>query len=373
MKIGIDARKIRDFGIGTYIQQLLKDIPSYDSENDYCIFHYPEDKDLIPQTSPRIRLIADNSPKYSLRELLGLPVKMAAQKLDLFHAPHYTLPPIRPCKGVVTIHDVIHLRFPQYLPHPAAYYYAKGMMWAAAKSAKKVLTVSECSKQDIMAYLGVPEQKIEVIYNGIEPRSEGIESIRNPAFRETLKQQLGISRKYLLFLSNFMPHKNFDTLIKAYKLLKERDKIDACLVLAGKNDKLHSQLQTLIAEEQLSEDVILTGFVEPGLTPALYANAELFVHPSLYEGFGFQALEAMNYDTPVAISNTATLPEIAGDAAISFDPKSIEDMAAAILKILNDPDLRDSLIEKGRKRVQDFSWQTVVERTVEVYRTILQE
>ncbi len=373
MKIGIDARKIRDFGIGTYLEQLLTYIPCYDSQNEYYIFHYPEDASLIPRTGRNISLVEDNSPKYSLKELLGLPIKMATQGLNLFHAPHYTLPPIRPCKGVVTIHDVIHLRFPEYLPQPAAYYYAKSMMWAAAKSAKKVLTVSECSKQDIMKYLGVPEQKIEVIYNGIEPRNEAIENVRNSESRERLRQQFGISRKYLLFLSNFMPHKNFDTLIKAYKVLRARDKIDACLVLAGKNDKLRSQLQKLITEEQLTEDIILTGFVEPELTPALYANAELFVHPSLYEGFGFQALEAMNYDTPVAISNVSALPEVAGDAAICFDPNSLEDMAAAILKGLNDRGLRDLLVEKGRKRVQNFSWSTAAERTVEVYRSVLSQ
>ncbi len=373
MRIGIDARKIRDFGIGTYLEQLLSHIPRYDSDNEYCIFHYPEDASFIPQTCSRIKLIADNSPKYSLKELLGLPIKMATRKLDLFHAPHYTLPPLRPCKGVVTIHDVIHLRFPEYLPHPAAYYYAKGMMWAAAKSAKKVLTVSECSKQDIMKYLGVPERKIEVIYNGIEQKTEAIGVFRNPGARESLRQQFGISRKYLLYLGNFMPHKNLDALIKTYSLLKQRDKLDACLVLAGKNDKLHSQLQQLITDEQLTEDVVLTGFVDPEYVPALYANAELFVYPSLYEGFGLQALEAMNYDTPVAISNVSALPEVAGDAAISFEPNSPEDMAAAILKVLSDRGFRDSLIEKGRKRVQDFSWHTAVERTVEVYQRILSE
>ncbi len=370
MKIGIDARKIRDFGIGNYLRQLLIRLPDHD--NEYCIFHYPEDAECIPHESPNISLVRENSPKYSLQELFVLPLKMAAQQLDLFHAPHYTLPPIRPCKGIVTIHDVIHLRFPGNLPHPAACYYARGIMWAAARSAKKVLTVSECSKQDIIHYLGVPEQKIEVIYNGITPRSEAIERIRNPESRETLRQQFGISRKYLLFLSNFMPHKNFETLIKACSLLKHRRQLDACLVLAGKNDKLRSQLQALISSEKMTEDVLLTGFVEPELIPALYANAELFVYPSLYEGFGLQALEAMNYDIPVAISNVSALPEIAGDAAITFNPESVEDMAAAIFKILSDPGLQAALLEKGRARVQTFSWTTAAERTLEVYQAALQ-
>lgn len=370
MKIGIDARKIRDFGIGTYIEQLLSYLPCYDNENEYYVFHYPEDASIIPQAK-NIGLVADSSPKYSVKELLGLPIKMAVQRLDLFHAPHYTLPPIRPCKGVVTIHDVIHLRFPEYLPHPAAYYYAKSMMWAAARSARKVLTVSECSKQDIMKYLGVPEQKIEVIYNGIAQRSGPIEQVRTPDARETLRLRFGISRPYLLYLGNFMPHKNLSGLIKAYSLLKQRHQIDACLVLAGKNDRLRAELEDLIEKEQLTGDVILTGFVEPEQVPMLYANAELFVYPSLYEGFGLQALEAMNYDIPAAVSNVSALPEISGDAAIGFDPNSPEDMAAALLKILRGQDLRNSLVEKGRKRVQAFSWKTTVERTVGVYRDIL--
>ena len=111
MKIGIDARKIRDFGIGTHIENLIRYIPEFDTENEYIIFHYPEDSDYVPQTSPTIRLVPDISPKYSIRELVVLPFKMWQQRLDLFHATHYTLPPLRPCKGIVTIHDVIHLRF----------------------------------------------------------------------------------------------------------------------------------------------------------------------------------------------------------------------------------------------------------------------
>jgi hypothetical protein len=143
MRIGIDARKIKDFGVGKYIENLIRYIPEFDQENEYVIFHYPEDEAIVPQTGSHIRLVPDTSPKYSLRELMVLPVKMWQQHLDLFHATHYTLPPLRPCKGIVTIHDVIHLRFPEYLPHPLAAYYARGMMWAAARSAAKILTVSD--------------------------------------------------------------------------------------------------------------------------------------------------------------------------------------------------------------------------------------
>lgn len=368
MKIGIDARKIRDFGIGTHIENLIRYIPEFDTENEYIIFHYPEDRACVPQTSPNIRLVPDTSPKYSIRELVVLPLKMWQQRLDLFHATHYTLPPLRPCKGIVTIHDVIHLRFPEYLPHPAAYYYAKGMMWAAAKSARKIITVSECSKQDIVQYLGVPEEKIEVIYNGIdvERKTPGVSGDSG-----SLENRFGISRKYILYLGNFLPHKNHEMLVKAYSLLKRQQKIPHCLVLVGKNEKMRQQLEALIAEEKLEDDVILTGFVESEWLPALYAHADLFVYPSIYEGFGLQALEAMAYHIPVAISNVAALPEIAGDAAIQFDPKSIESMADAIYQALTDQGLRASLIEKGKQRLKHFSWQEMARKTVEIYQHVI--
>jgi len=375
MKIGIDARKIRDFGIGTHIENLIRYIPEFDTENEYYIFHYPADKDYVPCTSANIRLVPDTSPKYSLRELVVLPFKMGQLRLDLFHATHYTLPPIRPCKGIVTIHDVIHLRFPEYLPHPAAYYYAKGMMWAAAHSASKVITVSECSKQDIVQYLRVPEQKVAVVYNGIDsppaPLSVAEATKRGNEFLNPLSFQKrggqGVSSPYILYLGNFLPHKNLDTLIKAYSLLKRQYKVDHSLVLAGKNDRMKPLLQKLMAAEKLEHDVILTGFVEPAWMPALYRHADLFVYPSLYEGFGLQALEAMAYQIPVAISNVSALPEIAGDAAIQFDPTSPENMAEVIYQALTDQALRTSLIAKGQQRLKVFSWREMARKTVDIY------
>lgn len=369
MKIGIDARKIRDFGIGAHLENLIRYIPEYDTENEYIIFHYPGDETRIPQTGPNIRLVPDHSPKYSLRELVVLPVKMQQQRLDLFHAPHYTLPPFRPCKAVVTIHDVIHLRFPQYLPHRTAYYYAKGMMWAAAKSARTVITVSECSKRDLITYLHLPPAKIEVVYNGIEVCDQSVLHGSKPC--QSLLDHFGIHRPYLLYLGNFMPHKNLETLIKAYSTLKHRYQISQCLVLAGKNDRLKETLRTLIHQEQVTQDVILTGVVEDAWKSPLYACADLFVYPSLYEGFGLQALEAMAHQIPVVITEIAALTEIAGEAAVRCDPRSAENMAEAIYTVLSDQTLRASLIEKGNARVQAFSWRTMARKTVAIYHSVL--
>lgn len=367
MRIGIDARKIRDFGIGQYITSLLTYLPEYEAQYTYVIFHYPDDQSLIPNHAGRFELVPDSSPKYSPQELLVLPVKMAQQRLDLFHAPHYTLPPLRPCKGIVTIHDVTHLRFPEYLRHPAMYYYAKGMMWAAATSAKAVLTVSECSKQDIIRYLGVPSEKIEVIHNGIEPVQPPTQKRR-----DDLAAQFGICQPYLLYLGNFLPHKNVATLIQAFSLLKRREAgFPYQLVLAGKHERLREQLLAQIQEARLEQDVILTGFVEAEWATALYRHAEMFVYPSKYEGFGLQALEAMAQDAPVIIADAGALPEVAGDAALRFDPNSAEQLAERIHELLSTPTLRDTLIQRGRQQILKFSWREMARKTAAAYQRVL--
>ena len=368
MKIGIDARKICDFGIGAYIQNLIRYIPEFDTEHEYIIFHYPGEEAHIPKTGTQIRCVPEQSPKYSLRELTVLPIKMWQQRLDLFHAPHYTLPPLRSCKAVVTIHDVIHLRFPEYLRHPAAYYYAKGLMWMAARSASKVLTVSQCSKRDLMTYLHIPPEKIEVIYNGID---EPDASTHKPC--QTVFDHFKIPHPYILYLGNFLPHKNLGTLIQAYSVLKHRFHIPHCLVLAGKNERLKETLQKSIRQEGVEQDVILTGFVEDAWKSPLYACADLFVYPSVYEGFGLQALEAMAHQVPVVITDIPALTEIAGDAAVRCDPSSPDSMAEAIFAVLSDQALRESLIEKGNMRLRAFSWRIMTQKTVEIYHTVLRE
>ena len=367
MRIGIDARKIRDFGIGQYILALLTHLPECDEEDTFVIFHYPDDTSLIPAHAGRFELVTETSPKYSPQELVLLSVKMAQQRLNLFHAPHYTLPPIRPCRGIVTIHDVTHLRFPEYLRHPAMYYYAKGMMWAAAKSAKAVLTVSECSKQDIIRYLGVPPDKIEVIYNGLTPMPP------TQKRRDDLAAQFGIRQPYLLYLGNFLPHKNAATLIQAFSLLKRRETgFPYQLVLAGKHDRVREQLLAQIQQAQLERDVVLTGFVEPEWAAALYRYAEMFVYPSKYEGFGLQALEAMACDVPVIIAEAGALPEVAGDAALRFDPNSAEQLAERIHELSSTPTLRDTLIQRGRQQMQKFSWREMAQKTAAAYRRALE-
>jgi len=244
-------------------------------------------------------------------------------------------------------------------------------MWMAAKSARKVIPVSECSKCDLIKYLHIPPAKIEVVYNGIEVCDQSLLHDSKPC--QSVLDRFKIPCSYLLYFGNFMPHKNLETLIKAYSIVKRRYQIPQCLVLAGKNERLKETLRTIIQQEQVAQDVILTGFVEEAWKSSLYACADLFVYPSLYEGFGLQALEAMAHQIPVVITEIAALTEIAGEAAVSCDPRSAENMAEAIYTVLSNQTLRASLIEKGNVRVQAFSWRDMARKTVEIYHSVLQE
>jgi glycosyltransferase involved in cell wall biosynthesis len=177
MRIAVDARKLHDYGIGTYVRNVLKQLARQDQTNEYVVICRPEHVGLSADLGPNFRDVADGSKPYSLAEQVSIPMDLRRHRIDLFHEPHYVLPPLVPCPSVVTIHDCIHLRFPQYLPNRLAHAYARTFLWTATHQADRIITVSEASKRDILQYFRIPPEKIEVIYNGIgarfwEPPSE---------------------------------------------------------------------------------------------------------------------------------------------------------------------------------------------------------
>lgn len=367
MRIGIDARKLDDFGIGTHIRNLLKHLAKKDVQNTYLLF-CPSRHEPFALPGQNFSKIVEDADKYSIKELIRLPLQMRYHKLDLFHAPHYVLPPLRPCKAVVTIHDLIHLRFPQYLPSSGAYYYAKLMMFLATRSAEKIITVSQSSKQDIIEILKVPTDKVEVIYNGL---GAGFKPVEKTMKTRQFLSGFGITGNYLLYVGSFMAHKNLRVLMNAYELLRNQQGFHHQLVLIGDRGKSKSELERLIKTRQWEDQVILTGFIHPEWLPVFYSSADVFVFPSLYEGFGLPPLEAMACGAPVITSNRSSLPEIVGNAGILVNPESPKEIAQAVWKVLSDKNLRDQLIKKGLEQVQQFSWEEAAQKTLAVYQSVL--
>ena len=343
IRLGFDARMIRHSGIGTYIRSVL---PRILKEDGLDVTLYG---DLGRLADYSARKVLAPFPIYSLREQIFFPVLLRRDRPDLFHSPHYNAPLGCPGRLIVTIHDLIHLRFP---PSRTAYLYARGMIEAVSRKARVVITDSWNTLRDLTAVVGVPEKKIRVISPGVDAA----------LFSASAPPPDPDAPPYILYVGNVRPAKNVMTLIEAFLRVKPR--LGECrLVIAGKNT-----MEEATRPYSSREDIRFLGEVPPSSLPGLYRNARLFVFPSLYEGFGLPPLEAMASGTPVISSNAASLPEAVGDAALLFDPGNSGELAEKIAVLWNDAGLREDLVKKGRSRVEHFTWERTAEDILKVYR-----
>lgn len=365
MRIAIDARKLHDFGIGTYIRNLVHELAGLDPSVEYVLLTRPGDLAEAAAVAANVRAVAEPARAYSLAEQLRVPLAARRLHADLFHAPHYVLPPLVPGRAVVTIHDCIHLRFPQYLPSRAAWVYAHTMIRAAARKATRILTVSEASKRDILHYTGVAPGKVVVVYNGLDAR---FAAAPDDEALDRVRQRFDLSHPFVLYVGNIKPHKNLERLIEGFARARAGGPDDLRLVVIGDEISKYPALRQSVHRHRLDKHVRFFGFQPAATLVAFYRLARAFVFPSLYEGFGLPPLEAMANLTPVVTSNLSSLPEVVGDAAVLVDPYDVESIADGIRRVVTDEALRRHLVERGRLRVQDFSWRAAAARTLAVYR-----
>lgn len=365
MRIAIDVRKINDFGIGTYLRNLIRHLPTLDSDNEYYLLCYQRDEDLLQALSSSFRLSFVNAQNYSLSEHAAIPLKLRRIRADLYHAPHYVLPYFTPCRSVVTVHDVIHLLFPQYLPSRFAIHYARHMIGHALEKAELVMTVSKASKRDLLGFFDVEEDKIRVIPNGIDP-SMTLEL--DPVELDRVKRRFQLQGRIALFVGNIKPHKNVERLIGAFAKLREDSEFsDVTLIVVGDEISKYPSLRRAVERHHVRANVRFFGFVPERTLVGLYRAANVFVFPSLYEGFGLPPLEAMANGTPVVTSRISSLPEVVGDAALTVDPYNIDEIADAMKTVLVDEAVRQRLIHTGRLRAERFSWKEAVSQIHATY------
>jgi glycosyltransferase involved in cell wall biosynthesis len=364
VRIGIDARKLHDFGIGTYIRNLLRQLAHLDHETEFVLLCRPEDVPLLATLGANLRPVAETSGNYSIVEQIRIPLALKREGVTLFHAPHYVLPPLVACRSVVTIHDCIHLMFPQYLPNRLALGYARASIFAAARRATRVLTVSESSKRDILRFVDIKPDKIDVIYNAydlrftVEPREEDVSRVR---------ERYQLQDEFVLYAGNVKPHKNLERLIEAFHLVRRRGLDHLKLVLIGDEISRYAALRRAVHRHQLHKYVRFLGYLPEETLAVMYRLAGVFVFPSLYEGFGLPPLEAMASGTPVVTSNVSSLPEVAGDAAVLVDPYDPNAIANGIFRVLTDSQFRRDLRARGAVRARQFSWEQSVRRVREIY------
>ena len=371
MRIAIDARKLHDFGIGTYVRNLLRQLARQAPGHEYVVLCRAQDCDTIEEYGPRFKAIVEPAGNYSIAEQFAVPMDLRREAVDLFHAPHYVLPPLTPCRSVVTIHDCIHLRFPQYLPSRLGYAYARAQMWAATHKAARVMTVSEASKRDILRYFRVPESRIDVIYNAIDERFWA-----QPSSEEMtrVRERYRLTDPFVLYAGNIKPHKNLERLIEAFHLMRHEvpHLSNVQLLIIGDEISKYATLRRAVHRHKLHKHVRFFGFVSDQTLAALYRLADVFVFPSLYEGFGLPPLEAMASGTPVITSNVSSLPEVVGDAALMIDPYDPAAIADAMRQVLETPALREDLQRRGLARARGFSWERSIARVREIYDEVTQ-
>jgi len=356
----------RETGNETYVLNLLKALAMVDQTNTYDI--YTIDRALLPPELARVEnfQVVEVRPASSfLRIPFAMPYLAWRRSVNILHV-NYIAPPFCPCPTVVTIHDISYEFFPQFFS-PRDRLLLSNLVPLSARRAAKIISVSENTKRDLMRTYGVTEERIAVTH---EAAGSDFQPIDDDQCLSSVRNKYVIDTPFILTVGNLQPRKNLGRLIKAYGQLRQREAITHNLVIVGKAGWRQSELFSLVRELGSQAEVIFTGYVPQDDLPLLYNAADLFVYPSLYEGFGLPSLEAMACGTPVVASNTSSLPEVLGDAAILVDPYDVQQLARAMRDVLFSGDLRREMAAKGLKRARQFSWAETARKTLEIYQEV---
>lgn len=362
-------------GIGRYVYELTRNLFRIDHKNEYVLFfNEPEFTNFTPPppthenpNPPKVTRVKVNAPHYSLREQTKFLHALNKQKLNLMHFTHFNAPLLYSKPSIVTIHDLTLSFFPgkkmNSWPYRTAYNIT---IKSAVNKAKKVIAVSRNTKEDLQKILQTPDKKVEVIYEGVD---SNFRPLKDETYRMTLKKKFDLEEPYLLYTGVWRSHKNLKNLIKAFHILKTEYGYPGRLVITGRHDPVYApEIFTQTASLKLLSDILFTGMVDELELIALYNGAQVYVFPSLYEGFGLSPLEAMQCGTPVAASSASCIPEVCGeDNALFFDPKDPADMAEKIYQITSEKSLRERLIAQGLAHVKTFSWKKMAKQTLKLY------
>lgn len=382
MRIGIDARFITDMprrGIGNYSLNLIKEIVKIDAVNNYIFYiATPDIEKILPRASNvEIKIISPSF--YPLWENILLPIAAKKDRLDILHCLGNTAPLLlsRSTKLIVTIHDVIFLNEGESVPKPLTFYQKLGRIYRSfivpriAASSKYIITISEYSRQEILNNIPtidprkvfVSYQSCDLIFKDFQCNVKSIEL----ASRETLK------KPFIFCLGAEDPRKNTLRVVRAYLNLFEKNLISENIVICGYNKWENSESFRLVKEAEAQDKVIFLGFIENKELAFLYHNAIAFIYPSISEGFGIPMLEAFSSGCPVIASDTTSIPEIGGNAALYFNPLNLVQIENAIIKIVNSSHIRDMLQTKGYERANQFTWSDAAQRTIKIYMNCMSE
>ncbi len=353
-------------GIGRYVHELITNLFEIDNENEYVLFMNNPEYENFKAPNRRVKKVLVNAAHYSFAEQTKFWWQLKKEKLDIMHFTHFNAPIFYRKPAVVTIHDLTLHFYPgkkmTSLHSRLAY---QCVIKSVTRHAKKVIAVSENTKKDLVELTHVPEKNIKVVYEGV---NREFKEVTDPLALKEIRQKYGIVKPFLLYTGVWRSHKNLVNLIKAFSYMKRDENFDGQLVITGKEDPLYTEVRSTIKDLELDGDIVFTGMIPDEELPAMYSAANIYVFPSLYEGFGLPPLESMACGTPVAASKASCIPEICGEGnAVFFDPYDPSDIADAAAKIWSNEALRAELSKKGKDRIKSFSWKTMAKEILDIY------
>ncbi len=370
MNICIDTRGAKLYagtGIGTYTARLMENIAGIDSMNRYRFFWPNDGYDfLLGKDNIDLTLFGERNKRFW--DEIFLPAQVEKSGCDVFHLPQngLGLPGAKYCPYVATVHDLIPYVMPDTCGKSYLDKFLNEMPYILDRC-DRVITVSNHSKQDIIKYFGLPEDKIKVTYLAADSR---FRLIGKDKARSFLKKEYSYSNDFILYLGGFSPRKNVAGLLESYKRVFRELPGYYDLVMLGASRDNHYELRKRVESMGISDRVVFAGYVPYEHLPYFYNCSSLFVYPSLYEGFGLPPLEAMTCGTPTITTNVTSIPEVVGDGALLTEPYDIDGLTEKIYKIMSDPEFRNQLSDKALRRAYNFSWKKTAVETIKVYEDV---
>jgi glycosyltransferase involved in cell wall biosynthesis len=376
VKIAIDIRRMTEFGVGTYIRNVVRTLGRLDRETAYFLIGSPDKVKEIGPLPANFRTVPLISPERSLESFRGFRAIVKRLQCDLVHIPNlFSIPRALPCPYVMTVHDMLeHLRRARQQTGfwgSVHFQLTKRVLRGAAR----IFAVSNFTKIEIEKLFGISPGRIEVVYNAIDERF--LHGHASAADRQLIAERYQVTYPFLLYAGRVSPHKNVVRTIEAFSALKTELEKDAAfpdlkLIIIGDDLSGNPDLRRTVVRSGVQNDVRFLGFVPIEVLRTFYDQAKIFIFPSLYEGFGLPPLEAMAHGTPVVSSNVSSLPEVVGNAAVLVHPENVFEIMRALHRVLLDQPLREKMKERSYRQAAKFSWEKSVRRIREAYQEVLQ-
>ncbi|MDD3079000.1 MAG: glycosyltransferase family 1 protein [Paludibacter sp.] len=376
MKIGIEGQRLyrkKKHGMDMVALELIKNLQKIDHDNEYVIFVKPdEDRGCIPEAA-NFKIVELKGGPYPLWEQVALPRAAEQEACELLHCTSNTGPVKCNVPLITTLHDIIYLESISLFKKSGTWYQKFGNMYRrwivppVVHKSVKVVTVSEFEKKRIRDFMGLGDNLV-AIYNGV---GEHFRKIDDQTMLDAAKSKYNLPDNFIFFLGNTDPKKNTPNVLRAFADFNANSDIQYKLVMLDYEENALQQVLSDIGHSEIRKDIVMTGYVPNAELPAIVNLCKVFLYPSLRESFGIPILEGMACGVPVITSNTSSMPEIAGDAALLVDPASTVGITVAIRKVLTDDNLNKSLREKGLKQAQKFSWKIMAENYLKLYKEII--